>query len=102
MERYLIIGEGRQSGFPYEVGIHWDDPVSQIPRVILLGEGSGHASMGGYFPLSTLLDARWSEHLQICECLWLRDLARQEVMLGRCFGVDEIFELWRSRPGSED
>lgn len=95
MEPYKIIGEGKRASYPYEVGIHWEDSSSsQTPRPILLAEGSGHASMGGYFTLADTLADVWTEHLQICGCLRLRELAREEQASGRVFSADEIYARW--------
>lgn len=94
MDRYEVIGEGRQGSYPYEVGIHWETPVPDKPRPVGFAEGSGHGSAGGYFPLSDVLLEIWTEHLRLCGCLWLRDLATQEQSAGRFFSADEIHAAW--------
>ena len=58
----------------------------------MLAEGSGHCAASGNFALADLLDAKWNENLEICDCLWLRDLAREEAKREILFTPDEILE----------
>ena len=98
--RDVILGQGNQFSHPYEVAIHWERLSSHPPHIIALSEGSGHASMGGYFSLGDLVKPEWTLHLELCDCLWLRDLAREEQELGRFFSADEIFARWHKRASS--
>jgi hypothetical protein len=103
MERYETIGSGTHASWPYQVAVHWDDSLPARPRyaplAICLSEGTGHGAQGGNFALADLLNETWSKHLEICGCLWLRDLAQQERGQGRCFSADEIFAAAQARRG---
>jgi hypothetical protein len=44
-----------------------------------------------------MLDPRWDDHLRICGCLWLRQLAREEQEAGRRLTADEILSRWSER-----
>ena len=63
----------------------------------MLAEGSGHGNAGGNFALADILDEKWTENLEICDCLWLRDLAREEAARGTLFTADEIWERAQKR-----
>ena len=63
----------------------------------MLAEGSGHGAAGGNFLLAELLDEKWTENLEICDCLWLRDLAREEAGREELFSADEIWERAQGR-----
>ena len=90
MDKYQIIGAGTRASWPYEVAVHW--PGEHLGGPIMLAEGTGHGAAGGNFLLSELLDAKWDDNLEICGCLWLRDLAREETARGEPFSADEIWE----------
>ena len=90
MDKYQIIGEGKRNSWPYQVAVHW--AVEHPGGPIMLAEGSGHSGAGGNFALAAILGDTWTEHLEICDCLWLRDLAREEQERGALFAADEIWE----------
>lgn len=102
-DSYKIIGTSK-SGRHYDVGVYRSDPPPsgpERPLTLALNEGLGHGCQGSCFTLADMLDERWTEHLQLCNCLWLRDLAREEQASGRFFSADEIWERWQARlPGS--
>ena len=99
MERYQTIGSGVRGSWPYEVAVHWPTPgtFSFPQNVIALSEGTGHGNQGGTFALADLLKPIWTEHLELCDCLWLRDLAREEAERGTLFSADEIWARFRER-----
>ena len=90
MDKYETIGQGVRASWPYEVAVHW--PGEHPGGPILLAEGMGHGAAGGNFALSDITDDKWSDHLEICGCLWLRDLAREEIERGQLFTADEIWQ----------
>ena len=90
MDKYQIIGKGERQGWPYEIAVHWPGEHGDGP--IMLAEGSGHGGAGGNFMLSELLDTKWNDNLEICDCLLLRDLAREEAARGELFSANEIWE----------
>ena len=90
MDKYQTIGENTRGVWPYEVAVHWPGENGDDP--ILLAEGVAHGAASGNFALSALLDKKWDENLEICDCLWLRDLAREEAARGVLFSADEIWE----------
>ncbi len=96
MERYRIISYV-ENGKTREVNLHWDDDGRVPPQTICLSEGCGHGAQGSCFELSTMLEDTWTEHLRICDCLWLRDLAREEQQTGRFFSADEILAISQTR-----
>jgi len=65
-----------------------DDPGKRYPfgvavvidatddRVLLLQEGDGMMLQASTFPLTAILDDKWTQHLELTRCLWLRELAR--------------------------
>ncbi|MGV3755246.1 MAG: hypothetical protein ACO1QS_07680 [Verrucomicrobiota bacterium] len=85
---------------PFDICLDLDNPA----RPIGLGEGGGHGAMGCVVPLSDLLLPLWSHHLQVCRCEWLRDLAAEEQVAGRCFTPAEIRARWElvKAPGSAE
>lgn len=89
MDKYQTIGKGARSSWPYEIAVHWLGKHQAGP--IMLAEGSGHGSAGGNFALADILDAKWSVNLEVCDCLWLRDMAREEAERGKVFTADEIW-----------
>lgn len=97
MQRYQNISYVEQRGKPYEVLVHWNDDGREVPSTICLSEGSGHGAQGSCFLLSEMLEDTWTEHLRICDCLWLRDLAREEQQTGRYFSADELWEMSQAR-----
>ena len=90
MSKYQNIGRGARAGWPYEIAVHW--PGENLGGPIMLAEGTGHGAAGGNFALSEMLDAKWDDNLEICDCLWLRDLAREEIARGALFSADEIWQ----------
>ena len=97
VEQYKAIGQGVRASWPYQVEVHWATPDSVAQGVISLSEGTGHGSAGGNFALSELLKPIWTDHLEICDCLWLRDLAREETTRGHLFSADEIWARYQAR-----
>ena len=101
MEKWHYLGQGFEPGkpgYPYDVAIY--TPATPYPEFapIALSEGSGFMSAGGAFPLADMLDDKWTSHLELCGCLYLRDLARQQQQEGRIWTADEIWEKWQARP----
>ncbi len=90
MDKYQNIGRSTRGSWPYEIAVHW--PGEHAGGPIMLAEGSGHGSAGGNFALAEMLDAKWESNLEICDCLWLRDLAREEIERGTPFAPDEIWQ----------
>ena len=90
MDKYQTIGQGVRASWPYEVAVHW--PGQHQAGPILLAEGTGHGAAGGNFALADILDETWTENLEVCDCLWLRDLAREEAARGILFSADEIWD----------
>lgn len=90
MDKYQTIGQGTRGSWPYEIAIHW--PGKHLGGLISLSEGSGHGNAGGNFALADILDAKWDDNLEVCDCLWLRDLAHEEAARGVLFTADEIWE----------
>lgn len=97
MEESDIIGRGGLGSHPYLVAVCRDNRDEPRPRTIEMSEGSGHHSWASRLPLSAMLDEVWTEHLEICDCLWLRDLAQSEPALGRCLSADEILAADQTR-----
>lgn len=100
MQRYQPLGRGAEADkpdYPYDVAIYWPDPPLADPHPIALGEGTGWMSAGGSFKLADLLDEKWTRHLELCGCLYLRELARQEQREGRILSTDEIWEKWQDK-----
>lgn len=97
VEQYKTIGEGRRASWPYQVDVHWAAPGADASRPIGLSEGTGHGSAGGNFRLSEILADVWTEHLELCDCLWLRELAREEIERGTPFSADEIWARFEAR-----
>ena len=95
MDKYQIIGQGYRASWPYEIAVHW--PGAHQAGPISISEGTGHGAAGGNFALSEILDAKWSDNLEICDCLWLRDLAREEIARGALFSADEIWKRAQER-----
>ena len=95
MDKYQEIGRGTRASWPYEVAVHWKDEHPGGP--IMLAEGSGHSGAGGNFALAEILDEKWRSHLEICDCLWLRDLALEERERGQIFTADEIWQRAQER-----
>lgn len=91
------VGYNDEGPRPYEVAVYWDKSSSFPLRTIALSEGAGHANMGGCFSLCDMLHDDWTEHLRICGCLWLRDLAVEEQARGQSFSADEIYAFWQAR-----
>ena len=94
MNRYEIIGRGERASYPYDIGIFWG---SNGARPIALGEGRGHGSAGGAFTLAEMLDDKWTENLEICDCGWLRKLARAESARESPFSADELWQRAQQR-----
>lgn len=92
-----MIGRGRIGARPYEVAVRWEDSLLPQPSPLAFSEGSGHASWASNNSLADVLHEAWTEHLEICDCLWLRDLAIQERALGRFLSSDEIFAASQAR-----
>lgn len=93
--KYIGHGERKNSGWPnwpFHVMVCFDSPE----RPIGLSEGIDHASGGGNFRLQDILDSRWDEHLDACDCLWLRELAHKEKSNQTNFSPNEIFEIWKN------
>ncbi len=97
MEKQKTIGYAHKGSHPYEIAIYWENVPSSPPRTIALSEGSGHANMAGCFFLSEMLHEAWTENLEVCDCLWLRDLAVEEKARGQLFSADEIYAIWEER-----
>ena len=95
MDKYQIIGQGVRASWPYEVAVHWSNEHPGGP--IMLAEGSGHGGAGGNFALADVTRDIWTSHLEICDCLWLRDLAREESERGTLFTADEIWQRAQER-----
>lgn len=91
-----MIGRGRIGARPYQVAVRWEDPQLPQPSPLAFSEGSEHASWASNLPLADVLHEAWTEHLEICGCLWLRDLAIQERALGRFLSADEILATSQS------
>ena len=85
-----MIGAGTRGSWPYEIAVHWPGEHQSGP--IMLAEGDGRNGAGGNFLLSEMLDTKWNLNLEVCECEWLRDLAREERARGELFSADEIWE----------
>lgn len=98
MDKYEIIARGTRGTWPYEIAIHWPGKHSGGP--IMLAEGSGHGGAGGNFSLAEMLDPKWTENLEVCDCLWLRDLAREEASRGAVFTAQEIWQRAQERKNS--
>lgn len=97
MEESDVIGRGGSLAERYQVTVCHDDCDEPRPRTIELSEGSGHRGMASRLPLSDVLDEVWTRHLEICDCLWLRDLAQTEPALGRCLSAEEILAANQAR-----
>lgn len=95
MDKYQIIGRGVRSSWPHEIAVHW--PGKDLGGPVMLTEGMGHGSAGGNFALAEILDEKWNDNLGICDCLWLRDLAREEAERSTLFSADEIWERAQER-----
>ena len=95
IDKYQTIGAGTRKSWPYEVAVHW--PGTDVSGPIMLAEGTGYGAASGNFALSELLDAKWNENLEACNCGWLRDLAREEIARGEVFSADEIWERAQQR-----
>ena len=83
-----LLGRGGRFSHPYEVRLDLDGGT----RPILLNEGSGHANMGGRFSLQDILAPAWTEHLELCDCGWLRDVAREEQARTTPFTAEELLQ----------
>ena len=90
MDKYETIGQGARASWPYEVAVHW--PGIHPGGPISLTEGTGFCAAGGNFALTDILDDKWTTNLEVCNCLWLRDLAREEQTRGTLFTADEIWQ----------
>ena len=95
MDKYQKIAHGARNGWPYEIAVHW--PGEQPGGPISLSEGTGQGAASGNFTLAEMQDAKWDDNLEICDCLWLRDLAREEIARGPLFSADEIWERAQAR-----
>ena len=95
MDKYQTIGQGYRASWPYTVAVHWAG--KDLGGPIMLAEGTGHGGAGGNFALSEMLDEKWDDNLEICDCLWLRDLAREEATRGELFTPDEIWKRAQKR-----
>ena len=95
MDKYQTIGGGKRGAWPYEIAVHWPGKDGDAP--IMLAEGTGCGAAGGNFTLAALLDEKWDENLEVCDCLWLRDLAREEIERGTLFTADEIWQRAQER-----
>ena len=94
--RVEIVGRGFAPGderlvWPYEVGIHFDDPANPI----LFAEGSGRAEAGGFQPLQAIRAPQFSVFVTACRCAWLLAMAEEEEQRGVAFLPDEIYERWK-------
>lgn len=92
--RVVIIGRGEYGHRPHEVGIHFDDPA----RPLLLAEGTGHHSFGGFEPLQAIRDPAFSHHVAACGCAWLVAMAEEEER-GAVFLAEEIYQRWQQLTG---
>jgi hypothetical protein len=89
---FQVIGEGYRK-WPYSVFLDFDNP--RFP--LQMWYGSGHMETGGGILLQELLSAEYDTHLDVCGCLWLHDLAREEQERGTPFTATEIEERWKAR-----
>ncbi|MCM8528693.1 MAG: hypothetical protein NE327_19365 [Lentisphaeraceae bacterium] len=97
MKTIKILGRGSKQyktySWPYEVGLNYGN--DNIP--IYLGEGIGHGSAGGFFTLRTLLEEQWEEHLKLCDCEKLKEIALEEKQNKQKFSAEEIYKKWNKK-----
>jgi len=80
----------KDENYPYDVFVNLDLPEAPIG----FGEGTGFGGVGCSISLQALLNEDWTEHLRICGCEWLMDLAREENSHAVPFTPDEILGRW--------
>lgn len=90
MKHQLSIGSALKNSWPYDIEVSWE----KSGETLILSEGTGHGAAGGYFTLAAIQNPVWTEHLRLCDCLWLRDLADEEMRRGHLFTADEIAVAW--------
>ena len=81
-----LIGRALRDGCPYRVELCPDNFAAPIRISYGIGMGAIEADC----PLANLLTPGWTEILQLCNCEWLLDLAREERERGALFTPDEI------------
>lgn len=96
MANCRTIGRGYKPGdhekrHPYDAMVILDNPGLPIG----LGEGRGFGGVGGSFTLQEVADPKWRDHLEVCGCEWLVELAETETRNGRLFTPEEILEYWK-------
>jgi len=94
----MKIGHGKEKNdtgydWPYNVYINLEN--DELP--IGLSEGFGYGTAGANFKLSALLKDQWKDHLSICRCQKLIDIAKEEKSKKVIFTANEIYEKWKSK-----
>jgi hypothetical protein len=81
-----------RGGDAYDITLNLADPEHPI----IMGEGCGLNAASGSVALADLLQPQWDKHLNYCRCEWLRELAGEEMKVGRKLTPAEILARWEA------
>jgi hypothetical protein len=101
--RFLEVGnsgwsirDGGYDVYPYEVALSVELPEP----LVMLSEGRGHASGGGFFTVADAASGRFSEHLRKAGADWIRPFL-ERLVAGEEVAECEVVAAFVARHGRE-